>query len=593
MATLSAAEVRQGSMSPESHAIRAVFRTRFVFLLVCVVLGFLQAWATRLSIVNDTVSYLDIGLSIWHGHWTAAVNGLWNPLYAAILGGVVGVLRPSIQWEYPLVHLILFFIFLGTLWCYDFFLNQVILFRESTESEDSAAVPAWIWLSIGYLLFLWSSLRLIGVSETNPDMLVAAFFYAACGLLAMIQRRAAGWPAYIGFSVVLGLGYLTKSVMFPISIVCFAALAVMGRDQWKRVLTSFGIFLAICAPYILALSASRGHLTFGESGPYNYAVHVDQLPGVHWQGSPGSPYGMPLHPSRLLVTHPATYAFAGGPGGTYPSWTDPSYWYEGVDPRVSPRLIITTGVKLAFAEFNFLFDLHGSMLAGLFMLFYVSGRRWSLLGDIGRFWFLVVPCLAALSLYALVHVEPRYIAPFLDTLLFVLFLSPRLGAAGNNRRLVEGLSALLLVMYFLPIGSPSLNVKGLVRDILGRSQPDPDAPAEVVKGMYDLGLRPGDRIASLQWSLYGNSTWAHLARVRIAGEVFYWPTQPETSDNDFWRADPAVQESVIRALAGTGASFIVSELPPPDSAVAGWQRVGNSHYYAYSLRPDQFLSQRR
>jgi hypothetical protein len=142
---------------------------------------------------------------------------------------------------------------------------------------------------------------------------------------------------------------------------------------------------------------------------------------------------------------------------------------------------------------------------------------------------------------------------------------------------------LLVVLYFLPIGSPSLNVTGFVRDLLGRSRRDANSPAEVAEAMYRLGLKPGDAVASLQWSLFGTSTWARLARVKIVAEVFYWPERPVTFGNDFWKADSANQEKVIHALADTGASFIVSELPPSAPNAPGWMRVGDTEYYAYRL----------
>ena len=560
-------------------------RTRRIFLALSVVLGFLQAWASRMNIVSDTVSYLDIGDFIWHGHWSLAVNGLWNPLYSAILGVAVGLFRPSLYWEYPLVHLVVFLIFLYTLWCYDFFLGQLVLLRRETESQEEFSVPTWVWFCIGYVLFLWSSLRLIGVSETNPDMLVAAFFYLACGLLVRIRRGPAGWPVYCGLGLALGLGYLTKSIMFPVSIACLASAAVIGRLQLRRVLASITVFLVVSGPYIATLSATKGRVTFGDSGRYNYAVHVNNIPGMHWQGEQGdfAGAGEPLHPTRKIFSQPAIFEFGSPIGGTYPAWTDPTYWYGGVQTRFNFRRAISTESHLLMGEFQALFDLHGSIIAGVFVMLYASGRRWSVMRDIARYWFLIFPSLATLGMYAMVHIEPRYLGPFLVTFLMTLFLAARLPASNGSRGLCSAVAVLILVMYFLPIGSPSLNLKGFVRDVLGPSQPDPDAPAEVVKGMYRLGLRPGDDIASLEWSLYGMSTWARLARVKIVAEAYYTPERPETARNNFWQADPATQERIIHTLAGTGAIFIVSQLPPPIPDAPGWQRVGSTHYYAYAV----------
>ena len=173
-----------------------------------------------MTLVDDTVNYLDMGDHIWRGQWSMAINGIWNPLYAVILGVANGVFRPSPYWEYPLVHLVLFFVFVFTLWCFDFFLRELMSLRKDGESADGLSIPVWVWFTIGYSLFLWSSLQLIGVRETNPDMLVAAFFYLACGLLVRVRRGAAGWPSYLSLGLALGLGYLTKSIMFPVSVIC-------------------------------------------------------------------------------------------------------------------------------------------------------------------------------------------------------------------------------------------------------------------------------------------------------------------------------------------------------------------------------------
>ena len=40
-----------------------------------------------------------------------------------------------------------------------------------------------------------------------------------------------------------------------------------------------------------------------------------------------------MHPTRQIMTHPPVFEFDGPVPGTYPPWTDPSYWNEGVHPR--------------------------------------------------------------------------------------------------------------------------------------------------------------------------------------------------------------------------------------------------------------------
>ena len=383
--------------------------------------------------------------------------------------------------------------------------------------------------------------------------------------------------------------------MFPVSITCLVVAFVIGGLNRRRVLVSLAIFLAISGPYVVVLSVAKGRITFGDSGLYNYAVHVNNIPRAHWQGEPGdfAGGGQPLHPTRRILIRPATFEFQTPIGGIYPAWTDPTYWYEGVRTPFNLRRALSTELKLLNIESLFFFSLHGSLFAGIFVLLYATGRKWSVLKDVSTYWFLIIPCLGTLAMYALIHTEPRYLAPFLVGFLLSLFFAAHLPASNESRRLCSAVAILMLVMYFVPVESPSLNITGFARDLLGRSHADPDSPQQVVKGMQGLGLRPGDNIASLEYSLYGMSTWARLARVKIVAEVFYWPDLSDAMGNDFWKADSATQERIIEALARTGATFIVSQFPPPVPDVPGWQRVGSTHYYAYQVHAANNLSSQR
>ena len=168
-------------------------RLAIAFWTLAIVLGAAQAWIVRFDIVNDTVSYLDMGDAFFSGHPEAIINGIWSPLYAVLLGLTLHLFKPGVRFEYPVVHLLLFFIFLFTLACFEFFLRQLEIFRVRVLSEISEAGTSSAWIAIAYVVFLWASLDLIGVHETNPDMLVAAFFFLGCGLLT---RIAAGHPAW-------------------------------------------------------------------------------------------------------------------------------------------------------------------------------------------------------------------------------------------------------------------------------------------------------------------------------------------------------------------------------------------------------------
>ena len=79
--------------------------------------------------------------------------------------------------------------------------------------------------------------------------------------------------------------------------------------------------------------------------------------------------------------------------------------------------------------------------------------------------------------------------------------------------------------------------------------------------------------------------WAHLARVQIIAEVFYFPGLPEDVANDFWNADPLTQERVIQRLSQTGARAVISQDKPSGPGAARWLEMGTTGYYLYWLKP--------
>jgi hypothetical protein len=585
-------KVRDRMKSTQSAATRSIF---WCFALL---FGFLQAWTGRMTLVNDTVSFLDIGDFMLGGDWAMAINGYWNPFFAFLLGLTMRVVNPTPYWEYPVVHLLMFLIFIFAMFCFDFLLRQLLLLRQERESTEELCVPDWIWIAIGYTVFLWSSLSLINVAETNPDMLVAAFFYLASGLIVRIYRGRAGWPTYLALGIILGLAYLTKAVMFPISIVCFIIVWLLGFRSRRATFTTISAvvaFLAVALPFIVPLSLSRHHLTFGESGTVLALVDIDHVPLTHWQGDNGR-YGKLLHPVKQIVERPATFEFAGRAGVTYPVWYDASYWYEGARPnyRIS-EIIRNVRGNVILAASVLLSALNGAVIAGLFLLYWISGRGRLIVRDVAEHWFLLIPVTVTFGLYSPLHIESRYVAPFFVVGLLCLFLSVHLRRISETHRLFTAVALLLVLMGFSPIGFGTIpkNVSALP-DLFSRPLDAERNPnAEVVYALAKLGLRRNDPIVSLEYSTCANASgincegvvqWARLGRFRIVGEVMYTPKwsnpmvrYPE--HNDYWHADPVQQREVMRALAKTGARLVVSWEKPSGAAMGGWQQLEDTKWY--------------
>ena len=102
---------------------------------------------------------------------------------------------------------------------------------------------------------------------------------------------------------------------------------------------------------------------------------------------------------------------------------------------------------------------------------------------------------------------------------------------------------------------------------------------QVADGLNRLGVQPGDKVAVIGWGSF-MSPWARLARVQIVAEIPHAGTFQE--GDKFWTANHSVKSEVINTLAKTGAKVIVAQVPSSAPTI-GWQRIGNTDYYAYLL----------
>ncbi len=552
---------------------------RFALLALALALGAAQAWTWRFTLVNDTVSYLDMGENFFNGHPSALVNGLWSPLYAFLLGLTVGLGKPTIYAEYPEVHLLLFLIFALSLVCFDLFLHELIRFRDvhfSATAQESSDVA---WLVIAYVFFLWTSLQMIGVQETNPDMLVAAFVYFAFYLLLRIADGSVSWATYSALGLVLGLGYLTKFVMLPLSLTILGAAALLSKKKPRRVLAATVVLVLIASPLVIALSRKHGRITFGESGRYNYAIHVDKILRDHWQGEDPRE-GTPLHPTRKIFAAPPTFEFADPAGSTYPVWYDPAYWYEGVQPRFHLHNQLKALVWNGLSEFMTCFyGLNSVFFITIVLAFCASKEKLQAWRICSRFWFLILLPAMASVLYMGVHYEPRYLGSFFCVLGVALFSSLVWSDDGGNRRLFSGIALLQLGMILWW----SIPLLRHVREIQTTSSMGSNQ--DVAIGAQAMGLRPGDPIASLCFSNIDVAMWAHLARVRIVAEVYIWPGGPEGAQTSFWSENAATQAKLLDRLSATGAKAIVSSDAPTGPDAARWSRIGRTDYYLLWVNP--------
>lgn len=561
-----------------------VRRITVLFYLVAIALGAFQAWDTRHSMNSDGISYLDMGDAYFRGDWDMAVNAYWSPFYSWLLGLAMYIFNPSPYWEFSVVHLVNFLIYIFALLCFHYFLMQLINYHKHRLAKFSenkyANFPEWIVIALGYSLFIWTSLGLITVTIVTPDMCVAAFVFLASGILLRIRIGSISWLTFAILGVVLGFSYLAKAIMFPLSfiflLVCFFLVGGF-RKAVPYTLIALIAFILVAGPFIVALSNSKGHLTYGDSGKLNYAWYVNSVPQwVHWQGEPpGS--GIPEHPTRKIFDKPAIYEFGTPKGGTYPPWYDPSYWHEGIKIHFDLAEQLRVIKKITRECFDILFKLQPSLIIGCLILYYLSRRRWLCLKDLAEQWSLLIPPVAVMGIYSLVHVERRFLGSFIVLLWMGVFSGIRLPKPEGSKSLLSFIAGLMAIVIMIGAVYPPLrSAYNLIKTKSINSAPN--VSWQFADALSQMGIRAGDKVASVGWP--GSYYWARLARVKIVADI------PLHEKYIFLKADRSVKSQVYKAFSGTEAKIIVINEPEGlqhYDFLEEWKQIDGTSLYVYVL----------
>lgn len=504
----------------------------------------------------DGVSYLDLSDAIPTGDWNRLVSLHWSPLYPALIGLARVVLRAAAQWEFPVLHLVNFCCFLLALAAFEFFL-RTISDAPGGLGERSTGLPFWAFQTIGYSLFLWASIGLLTLRRSQPDLLMSVFVYLSAAWIVRVRDCGGRLAPCVALGVSLGLGYLAKGAMFPLGVLLLGTILFFKASLREKVrsVTVAGIaFLAISLPFAWAVSREAHHVTFGESGTWNYLTFIDKVDAYHQKL--GAARGRFVHPVlQLTGGEPAAYSPARPLAVTHSGWFDPGYWTEGVHPVLQWRrqaAVLIANLKL-YAHLAF--GLTGLALA-LLLLASQADRRLSL-RQAGVFWPLYLLGVVALAAYAMIVVEDRYVGVFLvvgGTGLFGAFRFSRPVAL----RTVQ--IAVALVVLTLAVNGAARVRREYQENAWKTRLPNIQAAA----ALPQFGVEAGDPVASITpWVASG---WARLARVRITAEV----RQVDTAR--FWKAPPERQDAILRAFAASGCKAVVAWFGGP--LPAGWQRLG-------------------
>jgi hypothetical protein len=547
------------------------------FWATAVALGALQAWTYRNTINSDGVAYLDLADAYLRGDWHAALSPYWSPLYPALLAAAMALVRPAPQSEFALMHVVNFCLYLGALSAFEYFVSGFIVYRQRHQPQPAdssvAPLPDWVLRAVGYMLFIWTSLDWISLGSTTPDMCLPVVVFAATGIL--LRAHSAPLPARaLMYGITLGVGYLARAAMLPLGLVFIAAGALTtprAKDRVVRAGVGLIGFAVISLLFIGAISSANGRPTAGDVGPLNYAWFVNGVPlFAHWEGEGGE---TPLHPPRRVLDSPPVYEFKEPIGGTFPLWFNPAYWHAGLHPQVNLPQQAARLVRATNAYLRILLNgsghlgRSGNWMLGLCALL-LCGRVQTL-SRLSSFAFILLPAVAALGLFWLVYVEPRYIAPFVVVLILgimaALQVSTTVGAG-----FVRGVVAATGAVWFSCLLSLT---QQMVSDALKGTAENP--AWEVATQLGKMGVHEGSRVAILGDSFV--AYWARPARVRIVGDMPQWYL------DRFWDGDPATRQRVIAALATSGAQLAVADRAPGWATTEGWFRIGDTPQYGHWL----------
>lgn len=525
----------------------------------------------------DGVCYLDISDAYLRGDWRNALNGYWSPLYSWILGFFLALLRPTLKWEFPVVHLADFLIYLISLGAFEFCLNGVIRAYQQRASgppgHPAFLLPEWALRIWGYVLFIWTSLQLIQMKTVTPDMAVAAWTYLAVGIVLRVQLGDLRRGLFVALGTVLGLGFLTKAIMLPLSLVIFlAAFSTVPsrRTALLRLVEALFCFTLVVAPFVAALSLSQGRLTLGDSPRLNYGWNAGTL-----VFSAETPRYAGWIRAKKISESPLAYGSEINRGGTFPEFYDPASVLQEAAVRFDGKRQWRTFLKnMRFYRRLFVKDQWGPLILCPILLFWLGVKKGGFLIDMASQRILIASSVALLGIYSLVVVETRYIGAAVLLLLLALFCSVAAGQPVGHWR--KPLTGALLAFSLWTIGPMILksadNVRFLWRDMICPEDSPTRVNLHAAEAFIRLGIHPGDKVA-----LIGNppvpAFWARLARVQITAYV-----KPDQRDG-YWAADKAAQTHLHSLLAGCGMkALVLADVPPGVTLPRSWARLGNTHW---------------
>ena len=555
----------------------------YICCMAAVMMGYAQYGPYQID--GDAVSYTDIAEAMVRGRWREVVNGLWNPGYPAVLALGKVLIHPNRMRELQLFYWVNYCIFLVSIVCTWFFVGSVLRVRAACVSaDDTWGLPDHLLYVVSYAAVFLSWQHEFSLGRIQVDALFATLLLLAFAFL--LRSIFTPRPAFnLAFGFCLGLAYLVKSPGFVIAIVTFVLLAIYAavtghvRDCRWRLLVSAVIFILVAGPYITALSIQKGRVDFGDSARLNYAWLVGGTAPQHLLNNQPARFDNATvhlkHSEIEILQHPVVVYFPHFPHATYGPWFDPSYFNDGIRPRVDLgrqwRLTIQQSRHLML----FLL-IHALPIAFLVFCMVCGAKVTSVHAARWILWLLYAVMLFSFAMYLAVHFLDRYVgAQF--WIVWIATAGLLVANQPMRKHLIQGAAAFLAIaVLFAGLQSVAQYRQAVILNGLGHGWYNP-AEFQTAGALRADGIAPGDAVACFRACNHG-SYWAYLAGLHVNSEVYDPTLMPDAgSSNEIWSKLPNKQQ-VLEALQSIGARALVGyfEDTPPDGEK--WRPLAGGYY---------------
>lgn len=518
--------------------------------------------------VADGVSYLDIGDSVARGDVSALLNAYWSPAYPVVLLAGLTLIHPPPTLQLATIY--------GTNAVVAVFALCTLLYLVTglparTDTTETFGLSRPMLTGLACALFMISIEADVPVEQITPDLLLGGLLWLSGGAMLRISSNQKLFH-YVLLAVSLSLAYFTKAVALPLAIAALAMLPFMGRNRNKALrglAVASAVTAAFVAPYIGQISKRKGRFTFGDTGALNYAWIVDGSERVEVQNDSRQGHASLhlLHPTRRLLAVPAVYEFAEPVKGTFPAFDDPSYWDDGLRPRLYLKGEIWHIAMNLFHTFSWLAR-RGAIVVGLLFLLILRRRaRIPFARDA------VLPLLlwfgALWGIYLMVDVEDRYVFGALIAVIILIASGVRLPNSGTLRTAVT--TCIVLVVCGIAVRALEFRTDKAYLAVKEKEiGPYHDPYWAVGENLRNrMGLRQGDTLACLEKACE-SPYWARLEGFRVVADL---PREAE-----YWTHNAEVRGKVLSVLDSIGVRALVSRGLGEGAESEGWIPLGSNLY---------------